>query len=439
MSQVLSALFNILLASTLLGNVGVSAHQKRGSKPFHWVDTWTSMPQLTEPANLPPAPYNGSSGVFVDATIRQTLQMSVGADKIRLRLSNVFGVNDLPITAVTIAKPFNGTAGQRAILANTIKQVSFSGSSSIIIPNGALAVSDPIDFHVDPQSVISVTIYTREGQQGFSITSHPGSRTTSFFAAGNQVNAANLTDSSVASAAHWYFLSAVEAWAPSKVRALAVVGDSITDGRGSQTDQNNRWTNLLSARMQKNGYTKNIAVVNQAAGGNRILYDGLGPNAQGRIDRDVLAHSGVEYAMIFEGVNDIGTTATNVEAQDRLYQRLILAYKQIATRVHAAGIPIFAATITPFGAPNSTLQAYSHPTRETTRLRINDWIRTSKTFDAVIDFDKILRDPKNATQLNAAYSSGDYLHPSVAGYQKIADSFPLEIFQKFEDGVDGYN
>ena len=166
--------------------------------------------------------------------------MSVGADKIRLRLSNAFGVNDLPITAVTVAKPFNSTAGQRAVQANTIKQVSFSGNPSIIIPNGALAVSDPIDFHVDAQSVISVTIYTREGQQGFSITSHPGSRTTSFFAAGNQVNAANLTDSSVASAAHWYFLSAVESWAPSNVRTLAVVGDSITDGRGSETDRNNR-------------------------------------------------------------------------------------------------------------------------------------------------------------------------------------------------------
>ncbi|KAG8930649.1 hypothetical protein FRC00_001050 [Tulasnella sp. 408] len=286
--------------------------------------------------------------------------------------------------------------------------------------------------------MITISLYLADGQTTNSITSHPGSRTTSWFSFGNFVNAANLTDSSTLSAAHWYLLSAVEAWSPLTTRAFAIVGDSITDGRGSTTDKNNRWPDLVLAKMQKSALTSNIAVLNQAAGGNRILADGLGPNAIGRIDRDVLAHSGVKYAMIFEGVNDIGTADTSAATQQVVGDRVIQAYKQIAARVHALGIPIFAATITPFSG-NSTIQPYSNPQREVTRSRVNDWIRTSGVFDAVVDFDKILRDPKNPTQLNPTYDSGDYLHPNPAGYQAIADAFPLSLFTQFSLGVNGFD
>lgn len=189
--------------------------------------------------------------------------------------------------------------------------------------------------------------------------------------------------------------------------------------------------------MQKNFLTSGIAVVNQAAGGNRVLADGLGPNAIGRIDRDVLSQSGVGYAMIFAGVNDIGTAPTTTEAQQLVGDRLILAFKQMITRTHALGIPIFGATITPFMS-NSTTQSYADPTREVTRNRVNEWIRTSHTFDAVIDFDKILRDPSNPSQLRSDYHTGDFLHPNVAGYQAIADHFPLDIFGRFAFGVSGF-
>ena len=168
--------------------------------------------------------------------------------------------------------------------------------------------------------------------------------------------------------------------------------------------------------MQKNNLTQNISVVNQAAGGNRILEDGLGPNAFGRIARDVVAQSGVKYAMIFEGVNDIGDSATTEAAQTDIYNRLIAAYQQIITQVHTIGVPMFAATITPFGAPNSTIQPYSSPMRDKTRRKVNDWILNSGKFDAVVDFDAILRDSQNSTQLNPLYNSGDFLHPNEAGY-----------------------
>ena len=196
-----------------------------------------------------------------------------------------------------------------------------------------------------------------------------------------------------------------------------------------------RWPDLLLA---KNNSTADIAVVNQAAGGNRILADGLGPNALGRIDRDVLAQSGVRYAMIFEGVNDIGDAVDTTEAQSLIGDQIISAFKQISARVHAAGIPMFAATITPFGAPNSTIQPYSSPRREATRQRVNDWIKSSGTFDAVVDFAQILQDPVHPSQLNPEYNSGDYLHPNVAGYQKLADEFPISIFSTFKKGVVGF-
>ncbi|KAF3929120.1 hypothetical protein ABW20_dc0109102 [Dactylellina cionopaga] len=348
----------------------------------HWVNTWATMPQLTELNNLPPAPYNGTSGVFVNATIRQTHFITLGADQIRLRFSNAFGN-------------------------------------------------------------IAVSIYLATGQQGFAITSHPGSRTSSWLTSGNQINAADFTAPGTANTAHWYFISAIEGWVNGGEGAFVIVGDSITDGRGSTTNGNNRWPDLLLRNMQKQHFTRQISVINQAAGGNRILYDGLGPNAQGRIDRDVLAQSGTKFAMIFEGVNDIGTAPAVKEAQDIIYQRLVLAFQQIATRIHTFGIPLFVATITPFGSPNPSLQPYSAPEREVTRLKINDWIRQNsgkgKVFDAVIDFDAWLRDPKNATQLNPIYDSGDQLHPSGQGYQYIADKFPLDLFDKFENGVDGFN
>ena len=198
------------------------------------------------------------------------------------------------------------------------------------------------------------------------------------------------------------------------------------------------WPDLVLQRMQENPFTANIAVLNQAAGGNRILHDGLGPNALGRIDRDVLAQSGIKYAMIFEGVNDIGTTPATPAAQQAVGDRLIQAYQQLVARVHAFGLPIFAATITPFSAPNDTIQPYSDPLREQTRVRVNEWITGSGAFDGVVDFAGVVADPGNETRLNPAFDSGDFLHPNVAGYRAMADAFPIELFERYKLGVDGF-
>lgn len=369
--------------------------------------------------------------MFENSTIRQTIRASIGGLRIRLEFSNAFGLYDLHITVVTVALPLNQIAGINSIQTQTLKIVTFNGANDFIVPKGALVVSDPIDMSVEPQSILTITMYLAEGQEGNSITSHPGSRTTSWWTNGNQVSASSLTGPTLASAAHWYFLSSVEVLVPSSFQTFVIVGDSITDGRGSDTNGNNRWPDLLFDRMQMNEDTCEISVINKAAGGNRILYDGLGPNVLSRIDRDVLAQPGVSYVMIFEGVNDIGTTATDTASQQVVGDRIIAAYKQILLRLHAFGIKVFGATITPFNAPNGnvTLQQYTDSNREATRQRINKWIRESDYFDEVIDFDAFLRNTSHPDQLADMYHTGDYLHPNVDGFKKLADEFPLHIFK----------
>ena len=153
-----------------------------------------------------------------------------------------------------------------------------------------------------------------------------------------------------------------------------------------------------------------------------------------RIDRDVTAHSGIVYALIFEGVNDIGTGAVDEATQKTIGDRLLAAYDQMVTRLHNKNIAVFGATITPMSGPG---QGYSHPERERTRLRVNEWIRTSGRFDAVVDFDAVVRDPANHTQLAPEYNGAkDYLHPNPAGYRAMAEAVDLSIFTKFKNGVD---
>ncbi|KAK0267340.1 hypothetical protein LTR91_011417 [Friedmanniomyces endolithicus] len=423
-------------APSSYGNLtSISPSPKNG----HWLDSWTSMPQLTEFANLPPPPFNATNLVFYNSTIRQTLRITLPAQQVRIRLTNAFGLNDLPITRVTVALPIaeagQNLTGASAINTTTIQTLTFSGNESIIIPDAALAVSDPINFTLQAGQIISITMYLQYGQASNYVTSHPGSRTQIWLSFGDYTSAQNMTDVSTTSTFHWFFLSAVEAWTSPQKSAFVVVGDSITDGRASYNNANGRWTDLLFNRMQTYGPTKDIAVVNQAAGGNRILTDGNGPNALGRIDRDVLAQSGINYAMIFEGVNDIGTADNTTANQTETGDRMIQAYKQMITRVHTFGIPFFGSTITPFGAPNDTIQTYSTPQRLATRDRVNAWIRTSGAFDAVIDFDAVVRDPANPEQLNPIYNSGDYLHPNQLGYNVMARAFPLDIFEKYQNGV----
>ncbi|KAL9943838.1 hypothetical protein D7B24_002095 [Verticillium nonalfalfae] len=399
-----------------------------------WVTVWGAMPQLTEPQNLPPAPFNETGLVFRDTTIRQTVKVSLAASTIRLQISNVFGGSDLPITAVSVALPSDpSVAGTSGIQADTARKVTFSNATSFVVPPGALYVSDPITLEVEAESILAISIYLAAGQTTNAITSHPGSRTSSWLAHGNHVSDAELP--SPVRTDHWFLISALEARLYKGASTFAIVGDSLTDGRGSTTNANNRWPDRLLARLQLDPATSQVAILNQAAGGNRVLNDGLGPAALGRIDRDVLAHSGVRYALLFIGINDIGTTASDEAALTLTAGRLEQAYAQMAYRIRRKGITVWGATLTPMTGEG---QAYGTPEREAARQRVNAWIRTSGVFDAVVDFDEMVRDPSAPDQLAAAYDEGDHLHLNPAGYQAMADGFDVTLFTASSMGTSGW-
>nr|WP_062331937.1 SGNH/GDSL hydrolase family protein [Herbidospora sakaeratensis] len=406
-----------LLVVTVLAVALLGVTPALGQGRPDWVHTWTSMPQLTEPHNLPPAPFTQENLVMNDTTLRQTVRVTAGGRQLRLRFSNAFGGVALPITKVAVALPANGQAGVAAIRPGSSRPVTFQGRTSVSVPIGAQAVSDPLNFPVAAGTNLTVTLYLAQGQASNLVTSHPGSRTTSHLLAGDHVAAAELPGATPTD--HWYFLSGVETVSDEK--AVVMVGDSLTDGRGSTTNGNNRWPDLLFDRL------RDTPVLNQAAGGNRVLNDGLGPNVLARLDRDVLATSGVAWLLVFEGVNDIGTAEATEAAQAQVAADLIAAYEQIVVRAQAQDIRVYGATITAFGGNTG----YDDPAglREATRQRVNHWIRTSGRFDAVVDFDRVTRDPANPRQLLPAYDTGDHLHFNPAGYQAIADSVPARLFR----------
>jgi lysophospholipase L1-like esterase len=416
----------------------------------HWLSSWATMPQLTEPANLPPAPFTATGAVLVNATVRQSFKISRSGSRFRLRFSNAFSDVPLDLTTVTVALPANRSAvGTSAIDPKTLHTVTFSGGAKgFSVPNGAQVVSDPIDWAIPENTIISVSTYLANGQRSGSnsVTSHPGSRTTSYFDFGDLTTAANLTGATRGQADHWYFLSGVEVETADPLSyAIAIVGDSITDGRGSTVNGNDRlvfasrlplitnplshssfllcsWPDQFYERLRARP-SNHVSYLNQAAGGNRILADGLGPNALGRIDRDVLAQTRVGAVILFEGVNDIGTAAPDAASQAAVAARVISAMKQIVTRVQAQEKSIYGATITPFGG-----NSYDVGDRETARQTVNKWIREGGAFDGVIDFDKTVRDPTNTTRLLPAYDVGDGLHLNPAGYKAMAGSVPLAWF-----------
>ncbi|RDH35054.1 SGNH hydrolase [Aspergillus welwitschiae] len=421
-----------LLSLTLpILSTPLPSSQSESRSQSHWVDIWTAMPQLTEPANLPPAPFNSTPSIFPNTTLRQTLRLTQPASTIRLRFSNAFGSTDLPITSVAISLPPNNTLGSASIIPDTTTPISFDGDTSILVPAGSLIVSDPITLPKQASTTLTVDLYLESGQNGTDITSHPGSRTTSWMGFGDLVGEDSIVGGDVVGVEHWYFISTIEALLPETYHGCAIIGDSITDGRGSDTNENNRWPDLLLPYLHNNPQTNTLSLLNQAAGGNRLLHDGLGPNTLSRIDRDVLSHSRITHAIVFEGVNDIGTASTSPTAQQIVGDRIIMSYRQIITRLHAAGIKVIGATITPFGTPSnsSVVQPYSDPERERTRQRVNKWIRESGVFDGVADFDKVARRDDGAGKdlLKAEFDSGDHLHLNPRGYEALARSFPVYL------------
>jgi lysophospholipase L1-like esterase len=259
-----------------------------------------------------------------------------------------------------------------------------------------------------------------------AVTGHPGSRTTSYLQSGDAVLAADLP--AAARVDHWYFLSGVDVQADPAAGAVAILGDSITDGRGSTTNGNDRWTDVLSRRLRGVRATAPIAVLNLGLGGNRLLRDGVGPNGLARFDRDVLAQPGVRWLVVLEGINDIGTAQASRAKGEwaATASDVIGAYEQIIARARGQGIRVFGATIMPFEG----FTAYFTPGAEAERQAVNTWIRTSGRFDGVIDFDAVTRDRAAPSRLSGAVDGGDHLHPSAAGSRIMGEAVDLGLFTR---------
>lgn len=388
----------------------VAALQCEAQGPSHWVGSWASSQQIPEPANaLPPDDLR-------DAVLLQIVHLSAGGSAIRVRLSNAFGVSPLHLLSVRIARPVSNAAP--AVAPGTDRGLEFSGRPDVTIPAGADYLSDPLAYRVEAGSDLSISIHYGDPPDGE--TGHPGSRATSYLVRSDLPQPKKVE--------HWYQLSGVDVSQEESGFSIVALGDSITDGHGATTNGNNRWTDLFARKLQAAGL-RNIGVLNEGIGGNRLLTDGLGPNALARFDRDVLAQTAVRRAIVLEGVNDLGTLARESSAtpaeHSSLVRRIIAAYGQMIDRAHAQNLRIVGATILAFVGSN-----YYHPdaATEADRQAINSWIRAPGHFDAVVDFDQITRDPAHTDRLLPAYDSGDHLHPSPAGYAAMADAIPLSLF-----------
>lgn len=389
----------LLLASTLFST---QLHAQ------NWVGTWTTAQQIVEPHNLPPAP--GLSG----NSIREIVQISVGGKKLRVKFSNEFGKQPLIINAAEIAIALNGGSSPE-INEKSTRTLTFQGKQNITIEPGKMVVSDAIRLKVANRQDLAITIHYGDCDNKL-VTGHPGSRTTSYLAEGNTTDfsAAAKTD-------HWYTICGIDIVGNKKTRAVAILGNSITDGRGSTTNQQNRWADNLSRALLDNSFSKDVAVLNLGIGGNCVLRGGLGPTGSKRYDRDILQQEGVKYIIIFEGINDLGGSRNGEETANGLIE----AYRKMIAEAHAKGIKIYGGTITPFKGNN-----YYTPEHEAARTKVNEWIRNSGEFDAVIDFDLIMRDPHNPEALQSRFLyENDWLHPNADGYKTMGSSIDLNLFR----------
>ena len=375
----------------------------------HWVGTWGTAPQLVERHNNPPSPG------LENNSLRQIVQVSMGGKKVRLKLTNEFSQNATEIKAIELAIAKTAGSSSEIDEASTVS-LTFDGQTSVTIPAGGKVVSDPVKFQIKDRENVAITIHYGSASST-SVSGHPGSRTTSYLEAGNTTDFSKGTKTD-----HWYNILALEVEAPKKAGAIAILGNSITDGRGSTTNQQNRWADVLSRRLLANKATRRIGVLNMGIGGNCVLGGGLGPAAVNRYQRDLFSQEGVKWIILFEAVNDLGYARNGEQTANRI----IDVYKRIIREAHQKGIRVIGATITPFKGNN-----YYTEDHEKGRSTINQWIRTTKMLDGIIDFDQAVRNPQETIAMQQQFLfENDWLHLNAKGYETMGSCIDLNLFTK---------
>lgn len=393
-----------LLALALVAGLTPVSAQTRD-----WVTTWATALQIAEPHNRPPKP--GLAG----NSFRQIVQVSIGGKALRLHLSNLFNPDPTQILGVEVAVAKTMGASPE-IDEDTTVRLTFDGSPFVLMAPGASVVSDPVSFPLEDRMNLAITIHYG-AISSTTLTSHPGSRTTSYIADGY------TTDFSqpIAETNHWYTISSIDVKPYRRSAAIAVLGDSITDGRGTTTNGQDRWTDQLSKSLLTDPATRDLSVLNFGLGGNCILRGGLGPTGQSRYARDLFGHPGVKYIILFEGTNDLGGSRNAMATADGIKE----VWTKIVEEAHARGIKVFGATVTPVKG-----NGYYSPDHEAGRVALNEWIRTSGVFDGVIDFDRLVADPANPDRLDPAFLyENDWLHLNAAGYEKMGRGIDRGLFR----------
>jgi lysophospholipase L1-like esterase len=389
--------------------------------PDRWVVTWgaSASPQRTD------AQMRDEQLIYQNQTLREIVHSSIGGKTVRVRLSNAYGKQTAEIGAAHIAL----STKKSGIVTGSDHVLTFSGQTTIAIPPNAVVVSDPVKLDVLPAHDVTISLFLPKATVGGGI--HYAAQQTTYIGNGDLTGSVSIPDATTVES--WVFLSDLDVRASDTASTLIAFGDSITDGAKSTTDANHRWPNFLADRLSARRGDAEIGILDAGIGGNRILHDAItnvrfGVNALARFDRDVLSQPGVHSIIVLEGINDLGHAGpTTLPSEVVSAEEIIAGLQQMADRAHENGLKIFGATLTPF--EGTIYPGYFTPDKEVKRKAVNEWIRTGKAFDAVIDFDKAVRDPNHPDRMLAAYDSGDHLHPNDAGYKAMADSIDLSLFK----------
>ena len=395
--------------------------QALGAPASPWVASWATSPQVAEPDPEEPLLK------LQDQTVRERVRLALGGTRIRLRFSNEYGTGPLRLGAVSVALPTDPAS----VRADTIQAATFGGRASAVIPAGATLLSDPVALAVPAGAEISVSLYLPERVATPTIhalalkravISRPGDHTRDVTITGGALSESSLS------------LVTVLVPAASSQRLLVAFGDSLVDGDGSSLDADRNWPADLARRLRQTPGAGQVGVINAGIAGNRLLSGGFGPSALARLERDVLTVPGVTHLIVSEGLNDIGFPGAKLGGQflaqpgeTRTLADLTGAYRQIIRQAHSHGIKVIGATLSP--CEGVSIPGYQSEAKDVLRQAVNAWIRTSGAFDAVLDFEAILRDPERPARIRPNLAYQDHLHPNDAGYQALADAIDLGLLR----------